>query len=291
MTNEELVMLIQHASDKKLYLEELYIKNKRMIADIANRFCGYADFDDLCQEGFFGLMKAADTWQEEKGVMFGTYAYTVIKSHLYKYIENNGNVVRLPAHIRSSIIKMKKYTDSFYKQLGRKPTLSELSMYMNMSEKQIDNIFSSMFMENMKSTSEAVSEDGELTLEDTIQDPDNQLDRLEEVIQFEQLKSVLWDIVDNLDSEQGRVIREKYQRNTSVNDMADMMGMTPSAIRTLEQKAFRELRKSKNIRKLESFHMSDSHIFSISVNSSGLSSFERTWTSSTERAALIAEKM
>lgn len=291
MTNEELVLLIQHASDKKLYLEELYIKNNRMIADIANRFSGYADFDDLCQEGFFGLLKAAETWQEDRDVMFATYAYAVIKSHLYKYIENNSNIVRLPAHIHRAIIKMKKYTDSFYKQQGRKPTLSELSIYMNMSEKQIDNIFSSMFIENMKSTSEAVSEDGELTLEDTIQDPENQLDKLEEVIQHEQLQSVLWDIVDNLDSEQGRVIHEKYQRNTSVNDMADMMGMTPSAIRTLEQKAFRELRKSKNIRKLETFHMSDSHIFSISVTGSGLSSFERTWTSSTERAILIAESM
>lgn len=290
MTNEELVLLIQHASEKKLYLEELYLNNKRMIADIANHFSGYADLDDLCQEGFFGLLKAAETWQEDKEVMFVTYAYTVIKSHLYRYIENNRNVVRLPAHIHSAIIKMKKYTDSFYKQQGRKPTLSELSIYMNMSEKQIDNIFSSMFMEKMKSTSEAVSEDGELTLEDTIQDPENQIDKLEEVIQFEQLQSVLWNIVDNLDSEQRRVIREKYQRNTSVNDMAYMMRMTPSAIKTLEQKAFRELRKSKNIRKLESFHMSDSHIFSISVNSSGLSSFERTWTSSTERVVLMAER-
>lgn len=290
MTNEELVLLIQHASDKKLYLEELYIKNNKMIADVANHFNGYADFDDLCQEGFFGLLKAAETWQEDRDVMFTTYAYTVIRSHLYKYIENNGNVVRLPAHMHSAIIKMKKYTDSFYKQQGRKPTLSELSLYMNMSEKQIDNIFSSMFMKSMKSTNEAVSEDGELTIEDTIQDPESQLDKLEEVIQFEQLQSVLWDIVDNLDSDQGKVIREKYQKNSSVSDMADMMGITPSAIRTLEQKAFRELRKSKNIRKLEPFHMSDSHIFSVSVNCSGLSNFERTWTSSTERAALMTEK-
>jgi RNA polymerase primary sigma factor len=184
---------------------------------------------------------------------------------------------------------MKNYTDIFYKTQGRKPTLSELANYMNMSEKQIDNLFSSMFMDNLKSSNEIVAGTDDCTLEEIIQDPENKYDKIMDIIQLNQLQSVLWEIVDSLDADQGKVIRERYQNNISVNDMAVLMGTTPSAIRTIEHKAFRELRKEKNRRKLEPFHISDSHIFSISVNRTGLSSFERTWTSSTERAALIAE--
>lgn len=289
MTNEELICLIQHSGNKEQYFEELYIKNKRMIADIANHFSAYADFEDLCQEGFFGLIRAAETWENDREVKFGTYAYSVIKAHVFRYIENNENVVRLPSNTRNAIMKLKKYTDNFYKTKGRKPTLLELSKYMDMPVDKIENLFSGMFVANTKSINEVISEDGDLTLEDTVQDPDNQIDKIEEVIQFEQLRLVLWDIVDSLDSDQAKVIHEKYQNNTSVNDMADMMGITPNNVRTLEQRAFKELRKSKNLKKLEPFHMSDSHIFSIGVNSTGYANFERTWTSSTERAVLIAE--
>lgn len=289
MTNEELICLIQHSGNKEQYFEELYIKNKRMIADIANHFSAYADFEDLYQEGFFGLIRAAETWENDREVKFGTYAYSVIKAHVFRYIENNENVVRLPSNTRNAIMKLKKYTDNFYKTKGRKPTLLELSKYMDMPVDKIENLFSGMFVANTKSINEVISEDGDLTLEDTVQDPDNQIDKIEEVIQFEQLRLVLWDIVDSLDSDQAKVIHEKYQNNTSVNDMADMMGITPNNVRTLEQRAFKELRKSKNLKKLEPFHMSDSHIFSIGVNSTGYANFERTWTSSTERAVLIAE--
>ena len=283
-------MLIQHGSDKRQYVEELYNNNSRMIAEIAYHYKDITDFDDLCQEGFFGLIKAAETWQESKEVMFCTYAYSVIKSYLLRYIYNNCTIVRLPSHMRRAIYRMKKYTDSFYKTHGRKPSLEELSQFMDMPLKKIESLISSMYVEKMESTSEPISGSDGLILEDTIRDPEDVYEKIDELIQQEQLQSILWDIVDSLDNAQGTVIREKYQNNTSVDDMAVMLGTTPSAIRTLEHKAFRELRKSKNIRKLEPFHMSDSKIFSISINYSGLSCFNRTWTSSPERAVMMTDK-
>ena len=290
MTNEELVLLIQNTDDKRKHLEELYISNTGLIKKIANRYKSYADYDDLCQEGFFGLVKAAVSWTEEGGAKFSTYAGYYIRTYMQKYIQNNGNVVRLPANLRIQIMKMKKITDECIKIKARKPTIHEISLKMQLSERQINRIIEDALFLDIRSTNEILSsEDESISLEDTIADSRDLIGMVEEAIQNEQLKEVLWGIVDSLDSDQAKIIHEKYQNRVNNDQIAVIMGTTPSSVRTLEYKAFRELRKPRNARKLEPFLMSDSRIFSISTNQTGVTSFNRTWTSSTERAVLMAE--
>lgn len=290
MTNEELVLLIQNTDDKQEHLEELYLNNTGLIYEMANRYKSYADYEDLCQEGFFGLVKAAFSWTEEGGAKFATYARYLVMAYMQKYIENNGNVVRLPSNLRAQIMKLKRTTDDHIKLTGKKPTIKELSKKMLLPEKQITRIIEDALFLEIRSTNEILSnEDDSISLEDTIEDSKDLINQVEAAIQSEQLKKVLWDIVDSLDSDQAKIIHEKYQNCITNDQIAVIMGTTPGKIRTLEYKAFRELRKHKNTRKLEPFFMSDSRIFSISTNQTGLSSFNRTWTSSTERAVLMAE--
>lgn len=58
MTNEELVKLIK--SGKQEYSEQLYKQNKGIILKHAKRYSRYADIDDLIQEGYIALIKAAN---------------------------------------------------------------------------------------------------------------------------------------------------------------------------------------------------------------------------------------
>ena len=290
MTNEELCLLIQHGSDKKSYMEQLYLQNRGLIARIAKKYCAYGEMEDLLQEGYFGLVKAAYSWTEDNGAKFSTYADCVIRTYMQRYIHDNGNVVRLPQNLRILIRKLRQITENHLKMTGSKPTIKELSLQMQLSENKIQRIIEDALFMEIRSTNEILSSDDDsVTLEDTIQDSNDYISMVDEAIQNEQLKAVLWDIVDNLDSDQAQVIHEKYQNSLTYAQAAETIGITPNRVKALEYKAFRELRKHRNTKRLEPFLMSDSRIFSISTNQTGLSSFNRTWTSSTERAVLMAE--
>ena len=72
MENEDLVLLYRQTG-KNEYLERLYTQNIPLIMKIATRYSGRADMEDLSQEGFFGIVKAIETWNPEEGTKFMTY--------------------------------------------------------------------------------------------------------------------------------------------------------------------------------------------------------------------------
>lgn len=290
MTNEELCLLIQDASNKKCYLEMLYEKNKGLILKMANRYKELADFDDLCQEGYLGLAKAAEQWNEGK-VKFSTYAVYWIKCFMFRFMEDNNNVVRLPSNTLAQIKKMKDLTTKYYLTKARKPTTKELAKDMKLTEKQVNRIIEGALFLNVRSTAERVTDqDDSLTLEDNIRDDKNAIEDIEEAIQREQLKAVIWGIVDSLDAEQARVLHERYEQENDTKMIADKMGTTPARVRTIENKAIKRMRNTKNRRTLKPFYEQESHIFSISLECSSYHYFSRTWTSAPEQAVLIAER-
>ncbi|MBR4396474.1 MAG: sigma-70 family RNA polymerase sigma factor, partial [Methanobrevibacter sp.] len=127
MTNEELCLLIQHGSDKKSYMEQLYLQNKGLIAQVAKKYCGYAEIEDLLQEGYFGLLKAAESFDDTKGANFVTHAYEHIRAVIHRYIEDNSNTIRIPSAQRALILKMKRYIDEYVKKYSQRPSVEEMA--------------------------------------------------------------------------------------------------------------------------------------------------------------------
>ena len=66
MTNEELV--IEYQTGNKAVIEQLYLQNRGMIEKIVRRYAGIEELDDLRQESFFGLVKAAELWKPENEI-------------------------------------------------------------------------------------------------------------------------------------------------------------------------------------------------------------------------------
>ena len=210
---------------------------------------------------------------------------------MIRYMENNNNIVRLPSGTLAQSKKMKHLTTLYYMSKARKPTIKELARDMELNESQVERIIEGALFLNVKSTAEPLTEqDFSYTLEDSLKDEKNTITDIEEAIQREQLKAVIWDIVNSLDAEQARVIHERYEENRSLQSIADGLGTTKMKVRTIEGKAMRELGKEKNRKRLRPFFEEESRIFSLSLECSSFGYFSRTWTSSPERAVLIAER-
>ena len=60
MTNEQLVARIQAGENTAENMLQLWQQTKAFVAKLAKKYKGYAEFDDLMQEGYLGLNEAVN---------------------------------------------------------------------------------------------------------------------------------------------------------------------------------------------------------------------------------------
>jgi|MDTB01.2.fsa_nt_gb RNA polymerase sigma factor (sigma-70 family) len=102
--------------------------NMRLVFHMAKyyRFRGLS-YPDLVQEGTFGLMKAVDRYDPNRGFRFSTYASWWIKQSVSRAIAEKSRIVRLPVHIHDLMVSMSRAERQFAIANNRKPTPDELA--------------------------------------------------------------------------------------------------------------------------------------------------------------------
>ena len=81
--------MAQYQAGNKAILEDLCTKNKGIIGILANKF--YTDEkitekEDLMQEGFLGLLRAVEKFDNTKGVKFTTYLTKWVYAKMHRYV-------------------------------------------------------------------------------------------------------------------------------------------------------------------------------------------------------------
>ncbi len=89
-------MSIRLSSKEK---EDLVVKNQGLVRYIVNKLgANYSDYDDLVSIGNIGLIKAAVSFDDSKGIRFATYATTCINNEIFMHFrkeKQNTNVISL----------------------------------------------------------------------------------------------------------------------------------------------------------------------------------------------------
>ena len=121
----QLSILEERAANAKSVLVQA---NMRLVFHIAKyyRYRGVA-YPDLVQEGTFGLMKAVEKYDPERGFRFSTYASWWIKQSVSRAIAEKSRIVRLPVHIHDMMVSISRAEKQFMTAHSRKPTTQELS--------------------------------------------------------------------------------------------------------------------------------------------------------------------
>ncbi len=284
MTNEELVCRIQGGEPDNMI--SLWQQNRGMIHKIANRYRAYADIDDLEQEGYLGLCDAVEHYDPAAGVKFITYALYWLKQRMRRYIENTGNVIRIPSHANVAIVRYKRFVTDFCREYGRNPADDEAAYYLEWSLAHVQDIKSAKQFTEINSMDAPIAED--CTIGDIVPDPGNVEEDTVDKCFNEQMSRDIHEAVTNLPKEQADVVYMKYWQQLSDKDIGQVYGCTMQAARANLNKGLRRLRREE-YRRLRPYI--DEYIITESYRGCGVSNFNRTWTSVTERVALkIMEK-
>lgn len=289
MSNEQLVVLIKAGEDVARNMEALYLQVKGFIHTIAWEYRGAGELEDLEQEGYLALYPAIDGYDPERGVKFLTYAENWIRQRIRRYVQDKGGCLRLPVYRQDSVRKYQRFKSDFMMSRGREPSDVEIRYYLELTQEQVEEIRGDIQKSRLGSLDSPVAglDGGEdITVGDLVAAPGSVEDDVLEERQREELKRELWDCVDSLPDRQGEVLRMRYQKDMSLSMIGREYGTTPEAVRQIHAKALRELRKPRNSKRLRPFLPGEDNIYSAALTGNGVSRFNQTWTSSTERVAL-----
>lgn len=286
MSNEELVERIQSGEDAQSNMLKLWQQNRGMIERLANDYSKVEEREDLKQEAYFGLYRAVESYNPNKGSSFLTWAIYWIRQSMQRYCQNNGTI-RIPVHSQEDLRQYKKLQNLFYLHMGRLPNTREYCYYLRCSVKTLESLQRNDRLSRIGSIDVPITglENDNVTIGDTVADPGDPYSEILDSVTEKQLKEILWDIVEDLPGKEPAVIKMRYQENLTYKETAARTGITTEAARQWELKALREMRRPSRARQLRTFYDFE-YIYDRALHGNGAEGFKRTWTSSTERVAL-----
>ena len=100
---EDLITLIAKAN---LAQEAFVLHNLKLVRSTAMKLRNLypqLDIEELFQSGVLGLIRAMQKWDWQRGYTFSTYATWWIRQSIYRDIQDNYSLIRLPVHLWENI--------------------------------------------------------------------------------------------------------------------------------------------------------------------------------------------
>ena len=121
-----------------------------------------------------------------------------------------------------------------------------------------------------------------ISIGDMIPDAVNGIEDAQERMEREELASVLWDIVGELDPNESQVVKMRFRDELTFKECGEALGVPAERVRMTEGRALRKMRGYHVRRRLAPYVTENAYSISLQT---GLSTFKRTGTSATEKAA------
>ncbi len=286
MTNNELIRAIRAGNPDNRLLMELWNQNIGIVHKVCNKYRQYIEPEDAEQECFIAFLDAVSDYSEHSGHTFLTYMQNRMRWHLIRQIENTGGLIRIPVQQRALINKYLRFCRKYYQEHGEQPNDRQLCQYLGLTPKRLRKLQNDLYAVDIQSLDSPLPSDPEVTEGDLVLDPraDTQAAAMDPVFIRERRRAVR-SAVDQLPEENGQAIRLYYFGGLTYEQAGEVTGTHTNTIRQRIEKGLWKLRTGKRFKILQEFIEPD-YIYSKAVRGTGVGTFNRTRTSSTEYWAL-----
>ena len=127
---EEQELFVRIQDGDKEAEKKLILANLGFVIHVARKYQNQGlSLNDLISEGYFGLMRAAQT-AENRGIRFQSYAYQHIRNSIKQAIIKYGNAICYPDNILAEVNKINKFVSKFHLEYGCLPSLEQISEHI-----------------------------------------------------------------------------------------------------------------------------------------------------------------
>jgi RNA polymerase sigma factor for flagellar operon FliA len=222
--------------------EQLVIDHIPLLKHIVGRMCfdspGSMDRDDLFGFGMLGLLAAADSWDASRGLAFSTYAYPKIRGAILDELRRWDF---LPRGRREFLREVERAIDLLEQRHGQKPSPEEIASELGCTADDVDGA--------LLAASTAV----QTSLEDGPGDGltsmlcDPRCDDPVGSVEYEELKQLLIDAIEELPEQEKSVITLYYAEELLLREIAEVLGVTESRVSQIHTRAVYRLNRTLSV--------------------------------------------
>ena len=211
--------------------EEWICANIGLVHACAKRFTGRGmEYDDLFQAGCMGLVKAADGFDESRGLKFSTYAVPVILGEMRRLFRDGGTV-KVSRSLKELALRATREREGYIHREGREPTIGELADLLGVDAEQAAEALGAS-LPPLSLTRAGEEDDGD-QIDVPVSPPEESItDHL-----------ALQQVLGELDPRDRALIVLRYLTRHTQQATADKLGMTQVQVSRRERVILEQMRK------------------------------------------------
>ena len=212
--------------------EEFICDNIGLVHSCARRFNGRGiEYDDLFQAGCVGLVKAADGFDETRGLKFSTYAVPVILGEIRRLFRDGGTV-KVSRSLKELSMRAAREREHFTNTEGREPTVGEMADLLGVEREQAAEAMGAA-LPPLSLTRSGEEDEGD-QIDVPVSPPDELLtDRL-----------ALRQVLGELAPRDRELIVLRYLKSNTQQATADKLGMTQVQVSRRERALLLQMREN-----------------------------------------------
>lgn len=215
---------------EKIQRDSFIESNLGLVHSICKRFCGRGiEYDDLYQAGCIGLIKAADAFDQSRGLCFSTYAVPVIMGEVRRLFRDGG-AVKVSRSVKELSMKINREKQRLEQKLCREPTVSEIADKLGVScEEVTEAVCASQPTVSLTYEGEDGVRETELP---TVSTEDEVSDRI-----------LLDQAFASLTDDEKKIMNCRYYKGMTQSKTAALLGMSQVQISRCEKRILTKLRE------------------------------------------------
>ena len=227
----------------------LAMSGRRIAHGEARKLAGpFMDEEDLVQEGYIGLLRAAKRFDPDRGIRFSTYARWWVRAQMTRAIDHTGRPVRLPGCAVEQTRNLRKAMKRF-EAAGVEYNTADLAAEVGIDKQRAELLLS---QGNTISLEQPVDDGPRPRPLERFLSDDDAVEPDSEAIQGQELSRMHDAFSDVLTERQRFVLTRRYGLDDgefrTLSEVGKEMGLSRERVRQIEREALNRLREQSTIR-------------------------------------------